>query len=121
MNSYSQLENIISDLQSNGKTVTVKKLKTRGPRKGETLSRNASLNKGGAIGSVDSKDSTGSVTSAVGGGKGQTITKVTGLGSKMVSNLSKVQKNYQSTIQADRKAAAQERMEEKLDQLLATI
>ena len=82
----------------------VKTLKTRGPRKGETLSRNSQLNRGGAVGSIDSNDSTGGVSSAVGGGKGQTITRVTGMGREMVSDLGKVQRKYRAQAKADRRA-----------------
>ena len=37
MNSYTQLNTIIDQLQSNGKSVKITKLKTRKPRKGELV------------------------------------------------------------------------------------
>ena len=121
-NSTQSLLNTIEELQALGKTPKVKVLKTRGPRKGETMTRNAQHGRGSAMGSMNSNDtSAGGASHAVGGGKGQTITKVTGLGSSMVSNLSKVQSDYQKQIKADRKAAAQERMQYNLDALLADI
>ena len=83
----------------------VKTLKTRGPRKGETLSRNAQHGGGRAMGSIGGGDSNASAVShAVGGGKGQTITRVTGMGREMVSDLGKVQRKYRTQAKSDRRA-----------------
>lgn len=83
----------------------VKTLRTRGPRKGETMSRNAQHGGGRAMGSIGGEDSNASAAShAVGGGKGQTITRVTGLGREMVSDLGKVQRKYRAQVRADRRS-----------------
>ena len=109
MNSVTQLTHIIDNLQDSGKTVTIKKLKTRGPRKGETWSKlPMGMVAGRALGTVKTGDSTTKATTA-GGGREQTMTPVCGIGKEMVSNLSKVKSRYAAQIKADRKAAALDR------------
>ena len=115
------LDTIVNDLQSKGKKVTIKVLKTRGPRKNELWTKSpAGMVQGRALGNVKSGDSTTKATTA-GGGREQTMTPVCGIGKEMVQNLAKVQSNYAKQVRADRKAAAQERMQENLDTLLADI
>ena len=89
-------------------TFTVTRLKRRGPRKGETMQRNSQHGRGQALGSVAGSDSQ-TASHAVGGGKGLTITRVTGLGSQWVgdkvANASRAAKQHR----ADRRDAALER------------
>ena len=121
MNSITNLTNIIDNLQDSGKTVTIKKLRTRGPRKGETWTKLPSgMVQGRALGNVKPGDSTTKATTT-GGGREQTMTPVCGIGKEMVKNLGRVQSNYEAQVRADRKAAAQDRIQERLDALLEDI
>ena len=91
-------------------TYTLTRLPRRGPRKGETLSRNAQHGRGAALGSVRDADlSAGGASHAVGSGKGLTITRVTGLGREMVSDLDAVRRRAAAQYRADRRAAALDR------------
>ena len=99
---------------------TVTRLRTRGPRKGETMQRNSQHGRGQALGSISGGDSQ-TASHAVGGGKGLTITRQTGIGAAMVRDLDSVKRRAAVTYAADRRAAARERMEEKLNALLATV
>tara|TARA_B100001564_G_C20316889_1_gene523903 strand:- start:76 stop:438 length:363 start_codon:yes stop_codon:yes gene_type:complete len=117
-NSTQSLLNTIDQLKASGVTPTVKVLKTRGPRKGETLQRDSQHGRGMALGGVKGGDRQ-MASNSVGGGKGGTITKVCGIGKDMVSNLSKVQSDYERQVKADRKAAAQDRLMDKIDEALA--
>ena len=64
----------------------VTRLKTRGPRKGETMQRNSQHGRGAAVGVVNGSDQQ-TASHAVGGGKGLTITRQVGIGSTMVADL----------------------------------
>ena len=89
----------------------VTRLKTRGPRKGETLSRNSQHGAGFAVGSVrDSDLPSGGASHAVGAGKGMTITRVTGMGKVMVADLEAVMTRARDQHRADRRAAARDRI-----------
>ena len=118
--SLNQLTDIATALNAAGKQVTVKTLPRRGPRKGETMQRNSQHGRGFALGSVSGGDSQ-TASHAVGGGKGLTITRQTGIGASMVKDLDSAKRRAAVTYAADRRAAARERMEEKLDTLLATV
>ncbi len=85
----------------------VTRLKIQKPRKGEMWTRNASLNTGGAVGSIRGTDGT-SVTTSVGGGKGCTITRTCGIGKEMVSNLDRVKARAKKQYLEDRKAFIRE-------------
>ena len=85
----------------------VTRLKIQKPRKGEMWTRNASLNTGGAVGSIRGTDGS-SVTTSVGGGKGQTITRTCGIGKEMVRNLDKVKDQARAQYLADRRAFVKE-------------
>jgi hypothetical protein len=90
---------------------TVTRLKTQGPRKGETLSRNSQHGRGAAIGSVRGADTvSGGSSHAVGAGKGMTITSVTGIGKVMVADLESVMIRARDQYRADRRAAALDRV-----------
>ena len=88
----------------------VTRLKIQKPRKDEMWTRNASLNTGGAVGSIRETDgSAGSaVTTSVGGGKGCTITRTCGIGKEMVSNLDRVKARAKKQYLEDRKAFIRE-------------
>ena len=89
----------------------VTRLKTRGPRKGETLSRNSQHGAGIAVGSVrDSDLPAGGASHAVGAGKGMTITRVTGMGKVMVADLEAVMTRARDQHRVDRRAAARDRI-----------
>ena len=85
----------------------VTRLKIQKPRKGEMWTRNASLNTGGAVGSIRGTDGS-SVTTSVGGGKGQSITRTCGIGKEMVRNLDRVKSRARAQYIADRKAFVKE-------------
>ena len=96
-------------------TYTVTRLPRRGPRKGETLSRNAQHGRGVAMGSVRDGDlPAGGASHAVGAGKGLTITRVTGLGAVMVADLEAVTTRARDQYRADRIAAARDRLKERV-------
>lgn len=120
MNSITQISNIIDDLQQSGKTVTVKKLRTRGPRKGETWSKSpAGMVSGRALGNVNSATDSTTKATVAGGGREQTMTPTCGIGKQMVSDLAKVQRTYEARVRADRRQAAQDRLLDKIDAALA--
>ena len=116
--SLNNLSAIAADLNAAGKTVTIKRLKTRKMRKGEGMTRNAQHGAGYAMGSVQSGDRQ-TASHAVGGGKGQTITRQVGIGAQMVKNLDQVKRNAAATYAADRRAAAKDRLMDKIDAALA--
>jgi hypothetical protein len=90
---------------------TVTRLKRRGPRKGETLTRNAQHGRGAALGSMaDSDTSAGGASHAVGAGKGLTITRVTGLGRQWVGDKDANAARFAAQARADRRAAARDRL-----------
>ena len=125
------LDTIVNDLQKDGKKVTIKVLKTRGPRKGETWGLRGSQSHGTSATALSVRSGDGDHTLSAKGraqtagdrcvGGGITLNKVGGIGATKVQNLAKVQSNYAKQVRADRKAAAQERMQENLDTLLADI
>lgn len=91
-------------------TFTVTRLPRRGPRKGETLTRNAQHGRGAAVGSLsDSDTSAGAASHAVGSGKGLTITRVTGLGRQWVGDKDATAAAAAAQHRADRIAAARDR------------
>ena len=84
--------------------VTVKKLRTRGPRKGETLSK--AQGGGHAVGSVRGTDSNSSGTSAGTSGARMTLTAQCGQGREMVANLDRVVSTYKRVKAAEHRADA---------------
>ena len=118
--SLNNLTAIAADLNAAGKTVTIKRLKTRKMRKGEGMTRNSQHGAGRAMGSVNGKDRQ-TASHAVGGGKGATITRQVGIGSRMVKNLDEVKRNAAATYAADRRAAAKDRLMGKIDDVLASL
>jgi len=94
-------------------TVTITRLRRQGPRKGETLSRNSQHGRGAAVGAVRGGDSA-AASHAVGAGKGLTITRVTGLGRQMVSDLDGAIARAKQQHRADRIAAARDRLQERV-------
>jgi len=89
----------------------VTRLKTRGPRKGETMQRNSQHGRGAAVGVVNGSDQQ-TASHAVGGGKGLTITRQVGIGSTMVADLEGTVKRAKAQYRADRIAAARDRLAE---------
>ena len=116
--SLNNLSAIAADLNAAGKTVTIKRLKTRKMRKGEGMTRNSQHGAGYAMGSVKGGDRQ-TASHAVGGGKGQTITRQVGIGAQMVKNLDQVKRNAAATYAADRRAAARDRLMDKIDAALS--
>lgn len=82
------------------------------------MTRNAQHGAGRAMGSVNGTDRQ-TASHAVGGGKGATITRQVGIGAQMVKNLDQVKRNAAATYAADRRAAAQDRLMDKIDAILA--
>lgn len=94
-------------------TFTVTRLPRRGPRKGETWQRQSQHGAGRAMGQVSTAGSaTGATTT--GGGKGMNLNRVYGIGSAMVRDLDAVRSRAASQYAADRRAAARERLQERL-------
>jgi len=109
---------IAAELNAAGKEVTIKRLPTRKMRKGEGMTRNAQHGAGYAMGSVQSGDRQ-TASHAVGAGKGGTITRVTGLGSQWVGDKDANAAAAAAQYAADRRAAARDRLMDKIDDLLA--
>jgi len=86
--------------------VTVKKLRTRGPRKGETLTRGQT----GGRPQVDGNRPVGAVTACNGGwnANGQV-----GIGKEMVDNLDKVVANYNKVIASEQKESRRQEAAER--------
>jgi len=84
--------------------VTVKKLRTRGPRKGETWSP---ANKGGrAVGGANGNNGFTAGNRAAAGGGQMTITGQCGQGKEMVANLDRVINTYKKVTAAAHRADA---------------
>ena len=109
---------IAAELNAAGKEVTIKRLPTRKMRKGEGMTRNSQHDAGAALGSVQGNDRQ-TASHAVGGGKGATITRQVGIGAQMVSDLDGVRQRAASQYAADRRAAARDRLMDRIDDALA--
>jgi hypothetical protein len=107
----------LSDLAANGTAldlvlaevrgeVKVKKLRTRGPRKGESLTK--AQGAGRVVGNVRDTDSNAAGVSAGTNGARMTLTKQRGQGAQMVDNLDAVKANYARVIGAEKREAARE-------------
>ena len=117
--SLDNLLEISNSLAAEGKQVSVKVLRPRKMRQGEGLSRDQQHGKGAAKGNLGGLDSISGAGQAV--GSGFHCRPINSMGGSMVRNLGQVQSNYEAQVRADRKAAAQDRIQEKLDTLLADI
>ena len=117
--SLDNLLEITNSLAAEGKQVRVKVLRPRKMRQGEGLSRDQQHGKGAAKGNLGGLDSISGAGQAV--GSGFHCRPINSMGGSMVRNLGQVQSNYEKQIRADRKAAAQDRIAEKLDSLLEDI
>ena len=109
---------IAAELNAAGKEVKIKRLPTRKMRKGEGMTRNSQHGAGYAMGSVKGGDRQ-TASHAVGGGKGATITRQVGIGAQMVKNLDQVKRNAADQYAADRRAAARDRLMDKIDAALS--
>tara|TARA_A100001201_G_scaffold112118_1_gene96041 strand:+ start:249 stop:620 length:372 start_codon:yes stop_codon:yes gene_type:complete len=117
--SLDNLLEITNSLAAEGKQVSVKVLRPRKMRQGEGLSRDQQHGKGAAKGNLGGLDSISGAGQAV--GSGFHCRPINSMGGSMVRNLGQVQSNYEKQIRADRKAAAQDRIAEKIDSLLEDI
>lgn len=118
--STANLLSIAADLTAAGKEVSIRRLPTRKMRKGEGMSRNSQHGAGRAMGSLGDADTcAGGASHAVGAGKGLTITRVTGLGSQMVADLDATRARAAAQHAADRRAAARERLMDRIDAALS--
>ena len=117
--SLDNLLEISNSLAAEGKQVRVKVLRPRKMRQGEGLSRDQQHGKGAAKGNLGGLDSISGAGQAV--GSGFHCRPINSMGGSMVRNLGQVQSNYEKQIRADRKAAAQDRIAEKIDSLLEDI
>ena len=118
--STDNLLSIAADLSAAGKEVSIRRLPTRKMRKGEGMSRNAQHGGGRAMGSLGDADiCAGGASHAVGAGKGLTITRVTGLGAQMVADLDATRARAAAQHAADRRAAARERLMDRIDAALS--
>ena len=109
---------IAAELNAAGKEVKIKRLPTRKMRKGEGMTRNSQHGAGYAMGSVKGGDRQ-TASHAVGGGKGATITRQVGIGAQMVSDLDGVRRRAADQYAADRRAAARDRLMDKIDAALS--
>ena len=107
--SASNLLSIAADLNAKGKEVSVKRLRTRGPRKGETMQRTDAYGHMTGVGSVRGVDGQ-TASHATGAGKGGTITRVTGLGRQWVGDKDANARRQQAQAKADRIADARDRL-----------
>ena len=117
--SLDNLLEITNSLAAEGKQVSVKVLRPRKMRQGEGLSRDQQHGKGAAKGNLGGLDSISGAGQAV--GSGFHCRPINSMGGSMVRNLGQVQSNYEKQIRADRKAAARDRIAEKIDSLLEDI
>lgn len=113
--------------------VTVKKLRTRGPKKGELHFTGAPANGGGrVVGQANGVGGTTTGNRAPAGGGQMTITGQCGLGKDMVDNLDKVVANYNKVIASEQKESRRQEAAERralreaqsfnaLDSLLDTL
>jgi hypothetical protein len=86
--------------------VKVKKLRTRGPRKGEGWSK---ANGGGrVVGAANGANGVTTGNRAAAGGGQMTITGQCGQGARMVDDLDAVKANYARVIDAEKREAARE-------------
>lgn len=86
--------------------VTVKKLRTRGPRKGESLTK--TQGGGRVVGTVRETDSNAAGVSAGTNGARFTLTQQRGYGAEMVTNLDRVVSTYNAVVAAEKRANARE-------------
>jgi hypothetical protein len=91
--------------------VTVKRLRARGPRKGETLSK--AQGGGHAVGAVRDSDSNTANISAGTNGARMTLTEQRGYGANMVYNLEKVVVTYDALKREEKRIEAKRRAAEK--------
>ncbi len=103
-----KLDLLLAEVQGE---VTVKRLKTRGPRKGETLQTGIG---GGRVVTGTPVSGTSVKTTAACNGGWAVGTGQVGQGAKMVDNLSKVKRTYAAQAKADRRAATLDRLAERV-------
>ena len=115
--SISNLSAIAADLNAAGKTVKVTVLPTRKMRKGEGLSRDQQHGKGAAKGNLGGLDSISGAGAAV--GSGFHCRPINSMGGRPVSNVDAVVARAKAVYAADRRAAARERLMEKVESALA--
>ena len=109
---------IASDLTAAGKEVTITRLPARKMRKGEGWQRQSQHGAGRAMGAVnESGSATGATTT--GGGKGMNLNRVYGIGAAMVKDLDATRAAAAAQYAADRRAAARERLMDRIDDALA--
>ena len=126
--STDNLLTIATDLAAAGKEVTIRRLPTRKPRKGETWMRSSqSHGTSGGVQTVRAGDGDHTLTSrgrCQGSGDrcvgaGLTLNAVGGIGKVMVSDLETVMIRARDQYRADRIAAARDRLMERIDDALA--
>ena len=115
--SLSNLTAIAADLNAAGKEVSVKRLPTRKMRKGEGLSRDQQHGKGAAKGNLGGLDSISGAGAAV--GSGFHCRPINSMGGRPVANVDAVVARAKRQYAADRRAAARERLMDKIDAALA--
>jgi hypothetical protein len=119
---------IAADLNAAGKEVTITRLPARKPRKGETWMRPSQSGRSGSVQTVRPGD--GDETRAARGrgqgsgdrcigGRGVTLNPVGGIGAQMVADLDATIAAAAAQYAADRRAAARERLMDRIDDALA--
>jgi len=117
--SLSNLTAIAADLNAAGKEVSVKRLPTRKMRKGEGLSRDQQHGKGAAKGNLGGLDSLSGAGAAV--GSGFHCRPINSMGGRPVQNVDAVVARANAQYAADRRAAARDRLMDKIDAALQDI
>ena len=110
---------IAADLTAAGKEVTIKRLPTRKPRKGETWMRQSQHGAGRAMGQANKGGEGATGATTTGGGKGMNLNRVYGMGAQMVQDLDATRAAAAAQYAADRRAAARERLMDRIDDALA--
>ncbi len=117
MTNLQNLQTIANELSANGKNVTIKVLPTRKMRKGEGLSRDQQHGRGAAKGNLGGLDEISGDGRAV--GSGFHCRPINSLGRGYNGNKDAVRTNANLQYLNDRKAAAKERLMDKIADALS--
>ena len=117
--STDNLLSIAADLNAAGKEVTITRLPARKMRKGEGWQRQSQHGAGRAMGHANKGGEGATGATTTGGGKGMNLNRVYGIGAAMVKDLDATRAAAAAQYAADRRAAARERLMDRIDDALA--
>ena len=115
--STDNLLSIAADLTAAGKEVSIRRLPTRKMRKGEGMSRDQQHGRGAAKGNLGGLDSISGAGLAV--GSGFHCRPINSLGGRPVADLDATVARAAAQYAADRRAAARERLMDRIDAALS--